>query len=208
MKWSIGSKIGSGFGLALVALMIVGAVSYNSTAKLIDSAEWVGHTHEVLNALDDLLSGIKDAETGQRGYVITGEARYLEPYQGAREVVDQRLKSLRELTPDNPIQQQRLSIRAGVEFKTEEFPKTGIPSTQRLARRRLLSLYPLALRTQTGFSLVEVPHAYSLNGTAATARTAGNGPGAAFSFSIPRAPGGPRADSIPSIRTSTRTDAM
>jgi methyl-accepting chemotaxis protein len=109
MKWSIGSKIGSGFGLALVALTLVGGVSYNSTAKLIESADWVGHTHDVLNGLDDLLSGMKDAETGQRGYVITGEARYLEPYQGAREFVDQRLKSVRELTADNPMQQQRLA---------------------------------------------------------------------------------------------------
>src|SRR5271155_3028064 len=109
MKWSIGSKIGGGFGLALAALMVVGAVSYDSTAKLIDSAAWVRHTNEVLKGLDEVLSGIKDAETGQRGYVITGEARYLEPYQGAREVVDQKQTSLRELTGDNPIQQQRLS---------------------------------------------------------------------------------------------------
>jgi methyl-accepting chemotaxis protein len=109
MKWSIGNKIASGFGLALAVLLVVGTVSYNSTAKLIDSAEWVGHTHEVLNGLDDLLSVMKDAETGQRGYVITGEARYLEPYQGAREVVDQKQRSLRELTADSPIQQQRLT---------------------------------------------------------------------------------------------------
>jgi methyl-accepting chemotaxis protein len=109
MRWSIGKKIGSGFGLALIALAIVGAVSYDSTSKLIDSAEWVRHTHEVLNGLDELLSGMKDAETGQRGYVITGEARYLEPYQGAREIVDQKQTSLRELTADNPAQQQRLT---------------------------------------------------------------------------------------------------
>jgi methyl-accepting chemotaxis protein len=109
MRWSIGKKIGSGFGLALVMLVIVGTVSYDSTTKLIDSAGWVQHTHEVLNGLDDLLSVMKDAETGQRGYVITGEARYLEPYQGARDVVDQKLRHLRELTSDNPIQQQRLT---------------------------------------------------------------------------------------------------
>src|SRR5882724_453325 len=109
MKWSIGGKIGSGFGLALVVLVIVGAVSYDSTNKLIDSAEWVRHTHEVLNGLDEVLSGMKDAETGQRGYIITGEARYLEPYNGARDAVDQKLKHLRELTSDNPNQQQRLT---------------------------------------------------------------------------------------------------
>ncbi len=109
MKWSIGSKIGSGFGLALAVLMVVGAVSYNSTAKLIDSAEWVRHTHEVLNGADNTLSSLKDAETGQRGYLITGEESYLEPYQGSRELVDQELKRLRELTSDNPVQQTRLN---------------------------------------------------------------------------------------------------
>src|ERR1700685_94845 len=109
MRWSIGKKIGSGFGLALIALAIVGAVSYDSTTKLIESAAWVRHTNETLKDLDELLSGLKDAETGQRGYVITGEARYLEPYRGARAVVDQKQKSLRELTADNPVQQQRLT---------------------------------------------------------------------------------------------------
>lgn len=109
MQWSIGKKIGSGFGFALAMLMIVGAVSYNSTTKLIDSAGWVQHTHEVLNRLDEVLSGMNDAETGQRGYVITGEDRYLEPYEGARDLVDQKLKHLRELTSDNPTQQQRLT---------------------------------------------------------------------------------------------------
>src|SRR5258707_2640586 len=109
MKWSIGKKIGSAFGLALVAMMVVGAVSYDSTTKLVDSAEWVRHTHEVLNGLDEVLSAFKDAETGQRGYIITGEARYLELYEGAREVVDQKLKRLRELTSDNSNQQQRLT---------------------------------------------------------------------------------------------------
>jgi methyl-accepting chemotaxis protein len=109
MRWSIGKKIGSGFALALLVLLVVGAVSYDSTTKLIGSAEWVRHTHEVLNGLDEVLSALKDAETGQRGYIITGGARYLEPYQGARDTVDQKLKHLRELTSDNPAQQQRLT---------------------------------------------------------------------------------------------------
>ena len=125
MKWSIGKKIGSGFGLALIALTIVGAVSYDSTTKLIDSAEWVRHTHEVLNGLDELLSAMKDAETGQRGYVITGEARYLEPYQGARETVDEKLKHLRELTADSAIQQQRLTaIEPLINSKFAELQET------------------------------------------------------------------------------------
>jgi methyl-accepting chemotaxis protein len=125
MRWSIGKKIGGGFGLALIALTIIGAVSYDSTSKLIDSAEWVRHSHEVLDRLDELLSAMKDAETGQRGYVITGEARYLQPYQGAREAVDQKLKRLLELTVDNPIQQRRLAaLEPSVVSKFAELQET------------------------------------------------------------------------------------
>ena len=47
MKWSIGNKIASGFGLALVALLVVGAVSYDSTVELIGSADWVAHTRSI-----------------------------------------------------------------------------------------------------------------------------------------------------------------
>jgi methyl-accepting chemotaxis protein len=108
MKWSIGNKIASGFGLALAVLLVVGAVSYDSTTKLSVSADWVRHTHEVITSLDELLSATKDGETGERGFVITGELRYLEPYNAARDVVDQKLKQVRDLTSDNPIQQQRL----------------------------------------------------------------------------------------------------
>jgi methyl-accepting chemotaxis protein len=108
MKWSIGNKIASGFGLALAVLLVVGAVSYDSTTKLRSSADWVQHTHEVITSLDELLSATKDAETGERGFVITGESRFLEPFNGASDVVDQKLKQVRDLTSDNPIQQQRL----------------------------------------------------------------------------------------------------
>ena len=109
MRWSIGGKIASAFAVALVMLLIVGVVSHDSTAKLVDSAEWVRHSHQVVMGLDEFLSAMKDAETGQRGYVITGETRYLEPYQGARGLADQKLKQVRELTSDNPNQQQRLT---------------------------------------------------------------------------------------------------
>jgi methyl-accepting chemotaxis protein len=108
MTSSIGTKIGSGFGLVLVILIAIGAVSYSSTAKFMYSADWVAHTYDVLDNLGGFLSGMTDAETGQRGYVITGQDRYLDPYRNALAAVDQRLKSLRKLTADNPAQQRRL----------------------------------------------------------------------------------------------------
>jgi CHASE3 domain sensor protein len=57
----------------------------------------------------DAANLIRVLRHGQRGYVITGEARYLEPFQGACDAVDPKLKRLHELTSDNPLQQQRLT---------------------------------------------------------------------------------------------------
>src|ERR1035441_5134192 len=108
MKWKIGTKIGGGFALALAALLIIGVVSYRSTTALIENSAWVDHTYLVLDNLEQLLSTMKDAETGQRGFVITGEERYLEPYNSALGQSDQILKAIRELTKDNPNQQARL----------------------------------------------------------------------------------------------------
>jgi methyl-accepting chemotaxis protein len=108
MKWTIGTKIGGGFALALAALVVIGWVSYRSTASLIETSTWVEHTHLVLQNLDELLSTMKDAETGQRGFLITGEESYLEPYNTAVAQSDQILKTVRDLTKDNPNQQSRL----------------------------------------------------------------------------------------------------
>jgi len=108
MKWTIGTKIGGGFTLALVALLVIGFVSYRSTTGLIETAGQVTHTHQVLENLDQLLSLLKDAETGQRGYLITGEDRYLQPYTAALGQIDQTIKEIRNLTSDNPHQQQRI----------------------------------------------------------------------------------------------------
>ncbi len=110
MKWTVGMKIGTGFTLALAILVIIGAVAYRSIAKLTETAGWVAHTQQVIATLEGVLSTMKDAETGQRGYVITGDERYLEPFRTAQSTIGGELKSLRELTKDNSAQQRRLDI--------------------------------------------------------------------------------------------------
>src|ERR1019366_6835793 len=68
----------------------------------------VDHTHQVLENLDQLLSTLKDAETGQRGYIITGEDSYLDPYNAAIAQSDQILNKVKELTSDNLKQQSKI----------------------------------------------------------------------------------------------------
>ena len=107
-NWTFGKKIAAGFALSFVLLLAIGAVSYRSINKLTDNDVWVTHTHEVLEHIAGVLNQLKDAETGQRGFVITGDEAYLEPYQSGSVQVGNVVKELRELTADNPNQQKRL----------------------------------------------------------------------------------------------------
>ena len=108
MKWSVGSKLASGFGLGIVFLVAIGLVSYQGVNTSLEATERVTHTHEVLENLEGLIGTLKDAETGQRGYILTGETRYLEPYFDTEEKLDAVIEDLRQLMADNPGQEDRL----------------------------------------------------------------------------------------------------
>jgi methyl-accepting chemotaxis protein len=108
MKWSVGAKIGSTFALAWVLLLVIGTYSYRSTVQLIETAGLVAHTNQVRFELADLLSHMQDAETGQRGYLMTGAERYLEPYTNGVAQTKSSVQLVRQLTADNPNQQRRL----------------------------------------------------------------------------------------------------
>src|SRR5437773_4551258 len=101
-------KVRVGFGFALLCLGVMGIVSYLSLVRLNENAAVVEHTHEVLGSLELLLAAATDSETAERGYVITGDESYLEPYRDAGAVVDGQTRQLRELTADDRAQQQRL----------------------------------------------------------------------------------------------------
>ncbi len=125
MKSSIGMKLWVAFVSIMLVMLVVGITAYQSTTKLTDTAQWVVHTHKVLAKGEDLLSVLQDAETGQRGYLISGEDRYLEPYLAAIRNVDKALRGLKELTADNPAQQRRLELMAPlVAAKLEELKDT------------------------------------------------------------------------------------
>ena len=106
----IGTKIGVSFALGLTILTVIGVVAHKSTTQLIATARREAHTYEVLRELEQLNSQVKNAETGQRGYLITGEQRYLEPYNAAVKMLQPNLKALRISTADNPNQQRRLDV--------------------------------------------------------------------------------------------------
>jgi CheY-like chemotaxis protein/CHASE3 domain sensor protein len=109
-RLKIGTKIGAGFTLSVAILTSIGLISYQSTNELIETSRKENHTYEVLSQIEDLNLQLTKAETGQRGYIITGEQRYLEPYNAAMQSLNQTFKELQKLTLDNPNQQNRLNM--------------------------------------------------------------------------------------------------
>ncbi len=107
-RWKISTQIAAGFTLGLAVFTIIGIISYRGTEQLISTARQEKHTYQVLGELEEILSLMKDAETGQRGYLLTSDNRYLDPYNQARTAIGARIGTLRGLVQDNPNQQSYL----------------------------------------------------------------------------------------------------
>ncbi len=134
-------KIGSLLGLAVVAAILIVAgnawLALRSIEELNQSQKWVAHTWQVLNEIDLLTGSLKDAESGSRGYLITGDEQYLEPYKQAQQDLPNELALLEELTADNPSQhtrveqlrsiiRQRIAIlQQGVQLHREHSPDSA-----------------------------------------------------------------------------------
>ncbi len=90
--------------LLVGALLVDAALTVHNIRGVSVSVQWVSHTHEVQGKLEEVLSTLKDAETGQRGYLLTGEVPYLEPYEQAVARLQTQITQLGQLTIDNPSQ--------------------------------------------------------------------------------------------------------
>lgn len=94
-----------GFNASLVILIISSVASYVSISNLLKSSGLVNHSNRVIIELNAIRSAVTDAETGQRGYLLTGEKEFLDPYIGGRSQVRAAFEKARTLTSDNPEQQ-------------------------------------------------------------------------------------------------------
>lgn len=108
-KTSVENKIIVGFVIALLALAGFGWLSYRTATRLTATNDWVDNTYQVIVALELNLATLTDVETAQRAYLLTGDARFLEDYRRAKLRLNSRLTTIRQLTADDPKQQQRLN---------------------------------------------------------------------------------------------------
>ncbi len=142
--WTFGRKIAAGFAISFLLLAGIGLVAYRSIDSLTKTSYLVTHTHLVLEHIASVLSQLKDAETGPRGFVITGDEAFLEPYNSANAAIPKLVKELRELTADNPNQQKRLDeAEPLVAAKLEEMKRF-------IELRRTKGLAPAMKEIQSG----------------------------------------------------------
>jgi PAS domain S-box-containing protein len=95
-------------GGAFITTILLTWLLYADFARERDRQHWVEHSYQVLNAIQGVLSNLQDAETGQRGYLLTGEDSYLQPYEAAFREEQLARQTLRHLTADNAVQQTHL----------------------------------------------------------------------------------------------------
>lgn len=121
LVWTFGRKLGAGFAAAAAVLLVVGFVGHQSTVHLVENDRLVSHTHRARRELAAVISDLKDTETGQRGFVVTGDDAFLEPYHSGLVELERSYAELRTLTADNPTQQRRLdALRPLVDAKLAE----------------------------------------------------------------------------------------
>jgi len=110
MKTGLRTKILIYFGLLAVISVSNLGLLYKAEHDEDLQQDWVLHTFQVMNEAERLLGHLRDAETGQRGYLLTGELAYLQPYEKGAAGVQKQLQKLQYLTEDNPEQQSRLKL--------------------------------------------------------------------------------------------------
>ena len=128
---SLRLKLSAALGVALV-ILLVGVASLYALRQSANAAAAVQHSELVRVQLERALTTILNAETGQRGYLLTQDTTYLRPYRSARTEAEHEIAALRELTADNPTQ-QRL-----------------IDSLELTADAKLLSMDETVMLTQSG----------------------------------------------------------
>ncbi len=101
---TVGQKITLGIATTLAIVLAIGALSFWSTLQYLETSAAVTHTHEVLEDLEALISLLKDVETGQRGYLLTGKSDSLRPYREAAPLIKIKRDDLRaRLTDDKQV---------------------------------------------------------------------------------------------------------
>jgi methyl-accepting chemotaxis protein len=110
LKLTVGQKILLGYGLAMLFMALTAVAGYQGTVRLLDANYWVRHTYQVISEAKDIRTLLLQFQNSRRGYILSGDASYLESGAGLMTRLAESQKLIRSLTVDNPRQQSRLAI--------------------------------------------------------------------------------------------------
>ncbi|HEY0709857.1 MAG TPA: response regulator [Polyangia bacterium] len=115
----------AGFLIAVAAVIAIGRVSYRARLQSAEAGAKMANALVRLDAIGDLLSTVKDLETGQRGFLLTGEDVYLEPYAEGRASIETRLRAVRESFAEDIAHARQVQELAGlIKDKMAELQQT------------------------------------------------------------------------------------
>ena len=124
-KLSINRALRFFYGAFIGVLLINIYLIFSSQNRTNDWQYWVTHTHDIIDLTQDISVSIKMAETGQRGFLLTGNATYLVPYQQGVAAIQEQLQQLRAKTQNNPQQQPKIdTLEVNIAAKLQELAQT------------------------------------------------------------------------------------
>ena len=105
---SIARKLMMSFAAMIVIMLATSFIVYQNLGLIQQSSGWTTHTYAVLEAVDSALAAMVDQETGVRGYLVSADERFLEPYRKGGDAYAAAFREVKQLTSDNAAQQTRL----------------------------------------------------------------------------------------------------
>ena len=147
-----------GTGIMVLLMIAYGVLAFRTTRQLNEDVRWVAHSYKLQGLITNVLLALADAETGQRGYLLTAREEYLGPYNAALARLDDVFRALKEETRDDPREQAHIeeleqlaaarvsTLAVGVELRRggdrdtgREFVLTGTGREQMDAVRDLVA---------------------------------------------------------------------
>ncbi len=101
-------KILIGNGAAIISLLLFAVMVYSNTTSLLTTSKWVTHTEKAISKSHQLMEDLLNLETGERGFLITGNQKFLEPYKKSLDTFRENMKDAQKMVSDNPEQVQSL----------------------------------------------------------------------------------------------------
>ncbi|PJO39659.1 histidine kinase [Delftia acidovorans] len=107
-RFAIPWTLVAGFGAAALATLVIAFVNFRASEARGQAVNAMDRTTLAMRQLSQLNASLKDAETGQRGFLLTGDQAYLQPYQQARDVLQKQLEALKARTSSDSVQHRLL----------------------------------------------------------------------------------------------------